>query len=467
MPSALVIGGGLAGSEAAWQMARVGIAVDLYEMRPDRRTPAHRTGWLGELVCSNSLKSDADDTASGMLKRELRALGSMILEAADRTAVPAGSALAVDRDRFAEEITRRLQQHPLVRIISREVTRLPAGRPLVVASGPLTSEALAEDLAAQLGQENLFFFDAIAPLIEADSLDESQIFAGSRYGKGAPAYLNCPLDRQQYQRFYDQLVAAETVPLHSFEGDLFFQACLPIEEMARRGPQTLLFGPLRPVGLIDPRTGERPWAVVQLRQDNTQGSIYNMVGCQTRMRQPEQRRVFRLIPGLERARFLRYGSIHRNTYVCAPRLLDPDLSVRGRADLFLAGQITGAEGYVEAAATGLLAGLNAACRLQNRPPVLPPETTLLGSLCRYLATADAEQFQPMNVNFGILPPPGKPIRNKRDRRKWMIRRGLTDLDVWTRKEGLHRRGEPGTIAQKISGLSGSGAKLLREHGQGL
>ena len=467
MPAAQVIGGGLAGCEAAWQMARSGVAVDLYEMRPAHSTPAHRTEWLGELVCSNSLKSDADDTASGLLKRELRTFGSLILETADRTAVPAGSALAVDRDRFAGEITRRLRDDPLVRIISREVTHLPSERPLVVASGPLTSEALTGDLAARLGQENLFFYDAIAPLIEADSLDESKIFAGSRYGKGAPAYLNCPLSREQYQHFYEQLISAETVPLHSFEGDLFFQACLPIEEMARRGPQTLLFGPLRPVGLVDPKTGKRPWAVVQLRQDNAAGSIYNMVGCQTRMRQPEQRRVFELIPGLEQARFARYGSVHRNTYVCAPRLLTPQLSVCGRPDLFLAGQITGAEGYIEAAATGLLAGLNAVRRLQRRPPLLPPETTLLGSLVRYLATADAAHFQPMNVNFGILPPPDRPIRKRRDRRTWMVQRGLHDLGNWMRKEGLHSRDEPGTITEEISGLPGSGTELLREHGQGL
>jgi len=467
MPSALVIGGGLAGCEAAWQMARAGITVDLYEMRPTRSTPAHRTGWLAELVCSNSLKSDAGDTAGGLLKRELRALGSMILQTADRTAVPAGTALAVDRERFAEEITERLQSHPLVRVIPREVTRLPDERPLVVASGPLTSQALAGDLADRLGQKNLFFYDAIAPLIEADSLDESRIFAGSRYGKGAPAYLNCPLDREQYQRFYEQLTIAETVPLHACEQDLFFQACLPIEEMARRGPQTLLFGPFRPVGLIDPRTGQRPWAVVQLRRDNTPGSIYNMVGCQTRMRQPEQRRVFGLIPGLERSRFARYGSVHRNTYVCAPRLLDPVLNVRGRPGLFLAGQITGAEGYVEAVATGLIAGLNAVRRIQDRPPLVPPETTLMGSLCRYLATADAARFQPMNVNFGILPPPGEPIRRRRDRRRWMVQRALRDLEAWMRKEGLHCRGESGTISEEISGFPGPGAELLREHGQGL
>jgi methylenetetrahydrofolate--tRNA-(uracil-5-)-methyltransferase len=467
MTSALVIGGGLSGCEAAWQIARAGIAVDLYEMRPSRSTPAHRTGLLGELVCSNSLKSDDGHTASGLLKRELRALGSIVLQAADRTAVPAGSALAVDRDRFAEEITERLQRHPLVRIVTREVTRLPVGGPLVVASGPLTSEALAGDLAARLGQENLFFYDAIAPLIEADSLDKSMIFTASRYGKGAPAYLNCPFNRQQYQRFYEQLVGAETAPLHDFEKDLFFQACLPVEEMARRGPRTLLFGPLRPVGLIDPRTGKRPWAVVQLRRDNAGGSIYNMVGCQTRLRQPEQRRVFRLIPGLERARFLRYGSVHRNTYVCAPRLLDVSLNVRRLPELFLAGQLTGAEGYIEAVATGLIAGLNAVRRIQDRPPLVPPETTLLGSLCRYLATADAAHFQPMNVNFGILPPPAEPIRGRRDRRRWMARRALSDLDLWLRKEGQQRRGEPGAITEEISGLTGSGTELLREHGQGL
>jgi methylenetetrahydrofolate--tRNA-(uracil-5-)-methyltransferase len=467
MSSAMVIGGGLAGCEAAWQLAVRGITVDLYEMRPAQTTPAHRTGWLGELVCSNSLKSDALDTASGLLKRELRTLGSLILAVADETAVPAGSALAVDRDRFASLITERLQSHLRVHVIREEVNRLPPGRPLVLASGPLTSGVLVEDLAAHLGQENLYFYDAIAPLIAADSLDRRKMFAGSRYGKGSPTYLNCSLNRQQYQTFYEGLVAAETVPLHAFEKNLFFQACLPIEELARRGPQTLLFGPLRPVGLVDVRTGRRPWAVVQLRQDNAEASIYNMVGCQTRLRQGAQRGVFRLIPGLEKARFLRYGSVHRNTYVCAPRILDATLCVRGQRDLFLAGQITGAEGYVEAVATGMLAGLNLARRLRSLPPLVPPETTVLGSLCRYLATAQAAHFQPMNVNFGLLPPLDHRVRDKAARRRSMAQRALDDLTVWMRKEGVHRRGEPGAIAQEISCLPGSGAQLFREHGEGL
>ncbi len=457
MSSALVIGGGLAGCEAAWQLAVRGIAVDLYEMRPSLPTPAHRTAWLGELVCSNSLKSDALDTASGLLKQELRALGSMILETAEQTSVPAGSALAVDRDRFASRITERLQQHPLVRIIRQEVKQLPSGKPLVVASGPLTSEALTEHLAACLGQDNLYFYDAIAPLIDADSLDRRKIFAASRYEKGTPAYLNCPLNRQQYQTFYEHLVAAETVPLHACEKDLFFQACLPIEELARRGPQTLSFGPFRPVGLIDPRTGKRPWAVVQLRQDNAPASIYNMVGCQTRMRQNEQHRIFRLIPGLEQARFLRYGSVHRNTYVRAPRILEATLAVRGQGDLFLAGQITGAEGYMEAVATGLLAGINVARRLRDLPPLVPPETTVIGSLCHYLETADAAHFQPMNVNFGLMPPLSRRIRKKADRRGLLIRRAQQDLNIWMRKRGVEPRGEPGTVSEEISCLPGSGA----------
>ena len=453
----MVIGGGLAGCEAAWQMAVRGIAVDLYEMRPSRPTPAHRTAWLGELVCSNSLKSDALDTASGLLKRELRTLGSMVLETADKTAVPAGSALAVDRDRFASLITERLQHHPLVRIVRQEVKELPSGKPLVVASGPLTSEALCQDLAARLGQENLYFYDAIAPLIDAHSLDRRKIFAASRYEKGAPAYLNCPLNQQQYRAFYEQLVAAETMPLHACEQNLFFQACLPVEELARRGPQTLSFGPFRPVGLIDPRTGQRPWAVVQLRQDNVQASIYNMVGCQTRMRQKEQHRVFRLIPGMEQVRFLRYGSVHRNTYVRAPRILEETLAVRGRRDLFLAGQITGAEGYMEAVATGLLAGINVARRLRDLPPLVPPETTVLGSLCHYLETADAAHFQPMNVNFGLMPPLSRRIRKKADRRGLLIRRAQQDLNIWMRKRGVEPRGKPGTVSEEISCLPGSGA----------
>jgi methylenetetrahydrofolate--tRNA-(uracil-5-)-methyltransferase len=456
-------------------MAARGIAVDLYEMRPDRSTSAHRTGRLGELVCSNSLKSDAPDTASGLLKRELRMLGSLILKAADRTAVPAGSALAVDRERFAALITKRLENHPLVRVLRREVTELPLDRPLIVATGPLTSESLAKDLAAHLGQENLFFYDAIAPLIAADSLDRRRIFAGARYQKGSPTYLNCPLNRTQYQIFYRQLIEAETVPLHACEKVLFFEACLPIEELARRGPETLLFGPFRPVGLTDPRTGKRPHAVVQLRQDNAPASIYNMVGCQTRLRQGEQRRIFRLIPGLEKARFLRYGSVHRNTYVCAPRLLEPTLrikdSVAGQAevqgDLFLAGQITGAEGYLEAAATGWLAGFNLTCRLEGRPTLVPPANTALGSLCRYLVQSDEAHFQPMNVNFGILPPLPVPLHNRRERRRAMIQRALADLKIWMRKRGVHRLGEPGAIFEEVPCLPGSGAQLLREHGQGL
>ncbi|MCK4597288.1 methylenetetrahydrofolate--tRNA-(uracil(54)-C(5))-methyltransferase (FADH(2)-oxidizing) TrmFO, partial [bacterium] len=356
----MIIGGGLAGCEAAWQMAERGVSLELFEMRPNTQTPAHQTGWLAELVCSNSLKPDLPTTASGLLKRELRHLGSLILRVAEEMAVPAGSALAVDRQRFAARITDVISKHPRIRLVREQIKDLPQGKPLVLASGPLTSDELSMAIQNFFGDGTLFFYDAIAPLISADSLNHQKIFLGSRYQKGEPAYLNCPLNESDYHTFYEQLLAAEVLPLHSFEKGLFFESCLPVEELAKRGPKTLLFGAMRAVGLTDPRTGRRPYAVVQLRQDNTEASIYNMVGFQTRLRRGEQKRVFRLIPGLERAELLRYGSVHRNTFLCAPRVLRSTMQVRGQEKMFVAGQITGGEGYMESVATGMVAGLNLA-----------------------------------------------------------------------------------------------------------
>ena len=426
----------MAGCEAAWQMAERGVSLELFEMRPNTQTPAHQTGWLAELVCSNSLKSDLPTTASGLLKRELRHLGSLILRVAEEMAVPAGSALAVDRQRFAARITEVISRHPRIRLIREQIKDLPQGKPLVLASGPLTSNELSVAIQNFFGEGTLFFYDAIAPIISADSLNSQKIFLGSRYQKGEPAYLNCPLNESDYHTFYKQLLAAEVLPLHSFEKKLFFESCLPVEELAKRGFKTLLFGAMRAVGLTDPRTGRRPYAVVQLRQDNTEASIYNMVGFQTRLRRGEQKRVFRLIPGLERAEFLRYGSVHRNTFLCAPRVLRSTMQVRGQEKMFVAGQITGGEGYMESVATGMVAGLNLARVLAGQDPVVFPATTAVGSLCRYIAGAKPDYFQPMNVNFGILPALDYSPRNRQQRNEKLVRRSLEDLYSWTEEEGI-------------------------------
>ncbi len=431
-----MIGGGLAGCEASWQLAERGIPIDLYEMRPGSQTPAHRTGWLAELVCSNSLKSNQPNTASGLLKRELRLLGSLLLRVADEVAVPAGSALAVDRHRFGAGVTRVISEHPRIRLVRKELREIPAEIPSVLASGPLTSDALAEAIQEFLGQENLFFYDAIAPLVAAGSLDRGRIFIGSRYEKGEPAYLNCPLDESEYVTFYERLLAAERIPQRPFEKSSFFEGCMPIEELAQRGPRTLLFGPMRPVGLVDPRTGRQPHAVVQLRQDNVEASIYNLVGFQTRLRWGEQRQVFRLIPGLGRAEFLRYGSIHRNTFLCSPRVLAATLEIKSHRNIFVGGQLTGCEGYVESVATGLLAGLNLARVIQGGEPTIPPETTAIGSLCRYIAEADGDHFQPMNINFGILPSLERSPRGRERRSQMMARRALDDLAGWMKREEI-------------------------------
>lgn len=429
-----VVGGGLAGSEAAWQAAERGIEVILWEMRPHRMTPAHVSDRLAELVCSNSLGSDLPDRAGGLLKAELRRLGSLILACADEARVPAGGALAVGRERFAELVTQRIEAHPRITIRREEVTRVPEG-PVIIATGPLTSSALAEDIGRLVGEAYLYFYDALAPIVTRDSINMEIAFRASRYGRGEDEegdYINCPLDEEEYRRFVEALLSAKRIELRDFEKEdpKFFEGCLPIEVQAARGPDALAFGPLRPVGLIDPRTGKRPYAVVQLRQDDLAGTLYNMVGFQTNLLWPEQRRVFRLIPGLENAEFVRLGQMHRNTFLNAPRLLRPTLQYRGRDDLFFAGQITGVEGYVGNAGTGLLAGINAARLMKGEPLwVLPPET-MLGALIHYICHADPRHFQPMKANFGILPPLEPPVRNKRQRYARYSERALAALEAF-------------------------------------
>ena len=430
MAELVVVGGGLAGSEAAWQAAQRGLHVRLYEMRPRKMTPAHTTGALAELVCSNSLGTTLPDRAGGLLQEELRRMDSLLLRIAARSAVPAGSALAVDRHVFAEGVTEALESHPNIEIVREEVTEIPA-MPTIVATGPLTSDAFSQALLRLTGQEQLYFYDAIAPIVVADSIDTSVCFRASRYGRGEQAegdYINCPMNREEYHRFVDALVNAERIALRPFERAVldtgvkvkagksrFFEGCLPIEVLARRGRDALAYGPLRPVGLVDPRTGRRPYAVVQLRQDNLAGTLYNMVGFQTNLTFPEQRRVFRMIPGLARAEFARYGQMHRNTFLYSPALLRPTLQFRGRDDLFFAGQITGVEGYVGNIATGLLAGWNAARLLQGRAPLVLPRETMLGALLFYVTHASEHDFQPMKANFGLLPPLPRRVRDKRAR----------------------------------------------------
>lgn len=428
MAKAVVIGAGLAGSEAAWQIASAGVDVELYEMRPKVMGPAHHGGLFAELVCSNSLRAAALENAVGLLKEEMRRLDSLILRAADACRVPAGGALAVDREAFSSYVTRTLTEHPRVRVVNEEVKAIPADRPLVVASGPLTSPALTEAVAALTGEEYLYFYDAAAPLVSGDSLDMGVIYRASRYGKGDDDYLNCPLTKEQYELFWHELTHAATAPLKEFETPVFFEGCMPVEAMAVRGVDTLRFGPLKPVGLKHPATGELPYAVVQLRQDNAAATLFNMVGFQTHLKWPEQERVFRLIPGLERAEFVRFGVMHRNTYLNSPRLLAPTLALRVGAGLFFAGQITGVEGYVESAAAGLVAGINAARLAKGEEPAVFPEATAHGALCRYVTSADPANFQPMNVNFGLLPPLGTRIRDKKEKNRRIAQRALDELN---------------------------------------
>jgi methylenetetrahydrofolate--tRNA-(uracil-5-)-methyltransferase len=433
-----VIGAGLAGSEAAWQLARRGVRVRIVEMRPSRMTEAHRTGGFAELVCSNSLRSASLETAVGVLKEEMRRLGSLVIAAADRARVPAGSALAVDRDGFSAYITATLGAHPMVEIVRAEAAVLPAG-PAIIASGPLTSPALGDALSALIGPRNLYFYDAIAPIVAADSIDMTIAFRASRYGRGGDDYINCPMTEAEYRAFVAAVMAAEKVALHPFEKPVYFEGCMPIEEMARRGPMTLAFGPMRPVGLVNPHTGARPFAVVQLRQDDREGRIYNIVGFQTKMTYPEQRRVLRMIPGLARAEFVRLGSLHRNTFIDSPRLLLPTMQVRARGDLFLAGQMIGVEGYVESAAAGILAAINASRLITNLPLVVPPRETALGSLVAYVTDAARTDFQPMNANFGLMPELGTRARGPA-KKIAMGERALAAIDGWIAAHGVEPRG---------------------------
>jgi methylenetetrahydrofolate--tRNA-(uracil-5-)-methyltransferase len=423
-----VIGGGLAGAEAAWQIARHGLNVDLYEMRPVRRTPAHVTNNLAELVCSNSLKSNDLFHAPGLLKEEMRILHSLIISAADQSAVPAGMSLSVDREVFARKIQERLEKLPNVRMIREEVTSIPQDGINIIATGPLTSEPLAESIKEFSQSPHLYYYDAISPIVDADSIDRSIVFAASRYGKGNDDYLNCPMTRADYESFYDAVLAAETHPLKDFEKAVFFEGCLPIEELARRGKKTLCFGPMKPIGLIDPSTGRRPFAVVQLRQDNLAASHYNMVGFQTSMRFSEQARVFRMIPGLQNAEFIRYGWIHRNTYLNAPKILLPTYQTRANPNLFFAGQLSGVEGYVDSAASGLLAGINAARLALGLQLHVPPSETAIGSLAHYISNADPDHFQPMNITFGLLHAPDlQIIKDKQRKKQLLVERALGSI----------------------------------------
>src|SRR3990172_39551 len=425
-----IIGGGLAGSEAAWQAAGLGAKVRLCEMRPQVFTPAHKTDLLGELVCSNSLGSNDPLNASGILKEEMRRLQSLIIRMADEVKVPAGSALAVEREGFSARITKEIANHPNIEVVRTEVTEVPTDQIGVIATGPLTSDKLAASLRRLTRSDHLYFYDSIAPIIEGDSIEQDKIFLASRYDKGGADYLNCPMTQEEYHQFYHALLTAEKVPLEPFEKIPYFEGCVPIEVMADRGRETLVFGPMKPVGLLDPRTGKRPYAVVQLRQEDLYGQAYNMVGFQTKLTWPEQRRIFHMIPGLAQAEFLRYGSLHRNTFINAPLVIRETLQVRRRPMVFMAGQLVGVEGYVESAAMGLLAGLNAARLFQGKETLIPPETTAHGALIRYISRGNPRHFQPMNINFGLFPPLGDVIRDKQVKRKEIARRALEDLERW-------------------------------------
>jgi len=425
-----IVGGGLAGAEAAYQLARRGECVELYEMRPHRMTEAHATGNLGELVCSNSLRSSLITAPAGVLKEEMRRLDSLVIRVAEDNRVPAGSALAVDRESFARGLTQAVEALPKVRIHREEVKDIPSGI-VILATGPLTSPALSQQLVSLLGSQHLYFYDAISPIVSAESINLNVAFRAARYEKGDDDYLNLPLTRDEYYRFIDALLTAERVPTHSFERFVPFEGCMPIEEIADRGKETLAFGPMRAVGLIDLRSGQRPYAVVQLRQENQEKTLYNLVGFQTKMTYAAQRRVFAMIPGLENAEFVRLGSLHRNTFINSPQHLCPTLQWRQRSNLFFAGQMTGVEGYIESAATGLVAGVNAARLIAEEPPVVPPPTTALGALLRYITDPERKSFQPMNVNFGLLPPLSEPLR-KKAKKEMMAQRALADMEAWVR-----------------------------------
>ena len=427
--SITVIGAGLAGCEAAWQIARAGIEAELYEMKPARYSPAHHSPNFAELICSNSLKAERVESAAGLLKEEMRQLGSLLMKCADGCRVPAGGALAVDRDRFSEDVTREISMHPLIHVHREEITEIPEDGIAVIATGPLTADALAGKISALCGG-SLSFFDAAAPIVSAESLDTDKIFAASRYDKGGDdAYLNCPMNKEEYERFYAALVSAQRAPIHDFDAadPKVYEGCMPVEVMAQRGEDTLRFGPLKPVGLRDPKTGHRPWAVVQLRREDRQGTLYNLVGFQTNLKFGEQKRVFAMIPGLENAEFFRYGVMHRNTFLNSPKVLSADYSLRERPDLFFAGQITGVEGYMESASSGIMAGINAARRLQGQDTLVLPDTTMIGALSRYAANGSETKFQPMGANFGVIPPLEPHIRDKKERYAAFSARSLRDL----------------------------------------
>jgi len=434
MGEVIVIGAGLAGSEAAWQLANRGLRVIIYEMRPQKLTPAHKTGYFAELVCSNSLRSKDLTNAVGLLKEELRRLGSLIIESADINQIPGGKALVVDRERFAKYITERLLNHPNIRFVCEEMTEIPTDKVVIVATGPLTSDPLAKSLAKLISEPFLHFYDAISPIVYGDSIDWGKVFVADRYGEEEGAYVNCPLTKEEYERFVQELLRAEKVPLHSFEEPKYFEGCLPIEVMAERGINTLRYGPMKPKGLIDPRTGKEPYAVVQLRPENAERTLYNMVGFQTKLKYHEQERVFRLIPGLEKAEFARYGSIHRNTFVNAPKVLTPYLQLKNYPNVFLAGQITGVEGYVESTAMGLVAGINAYRLIKGKELVTPPPETAIGSLVHYLQHSNPKHFQPMNINWGLFPEiPGKRKLKKEEKLRALVERALKALEDWQRK----------------------------------
>jgi methylenetetrahydrofolate--tRNA-(uracil-5-)-methyltransferase len=435
-----VIGGGLAGVEAAWQAAYAGARVRLFEMRPITPTPAHRTDKLAEIVCSNSLKSDEIGTAPYLLKEELRRAGSLVMDAAAATRVPAGAALAVDRHKFAEFITEQIENNPNIELVREEVKYIPDNEITIIATGPLSSDALTAEIMKLTGSDQLYFYDAIAPIVAADSLDRSVAFPAARYGKGGDDYLNCPFDAEQYSRFYAALIDAKSVPLHRFEETRWFESCLPIEELARRGVDTLRFGPMKPVGLVDPRTGREPYAAVQLRQENLMADAYSLVGFQNHLRYGEQARVLRLIPGMEKAEFLQFGQIHRNTYICSPRVLSATMQMRERPQVFFAGQITGVEGYVESVAMGWLAGANAARLGKGKPLIRTPRLSAMGALARYVSNAESKTFQPVNITFALLQPLAEQdrrrIRQKRDRHQLQVQLALKEWDIWLQE--IHR-----------------------------
>ncbi|MBT2691434.1 FADH(2)-oxidizing methylenetetrahydrofolate--tRNA-(uracil(54)-C(5))-methyltransferase TrmFO [Bacillus sp. ISL-55] len=426
-----VVGAGLAGSEAAWQLAERGIKVNLYEMRPVKQTPAHHTDKFAELVCSNSLRANTLTNAVGVLKEEMRKLDSVIIGAADACAVPAGGALAVDRHEFAAHVTRSVKEHPNVTVFNEEITEIPQG-PTIIATGPLTSQALSQQLKELTGEEYLYFYDAAAPIIEKDSIDMDKVYLKSRYDKGEAAYLNCPMTEEEFDRFYEALISAETVPLKEFEKEIFFEGCMPIEVMGQRGRKTMLFGPMKPVGLEDPRTGKRPYAVVQLRQDDAAGTLYNIVGFQTHLKWGPQKEVIQLIPGLENAEIVRYGVMHRNTFINSPKVLKATYQFRNREDLFFAGQMTGVEGYVESAASGMIAGINAARLVKGEEPVEFPHETAMGSMARYITTTNAKNFQPMNANFGLFPDLPEKIKGKQERNEKHASRALETIQKFVK-----------------------------------